>query len=49
MTKSATVFKVDDELTMLVTPFMAYHEALRYVCSLRLHHIWVIAMNVGAT
>lgn len=35
-------------LTMLVTPFMAYHEAFLYVCSLRLHHIWVMAIKVGA-
>ena len=36
------------ELTMFVTPFIAYHAALRFVCSLRLHHIWAIATKVGA-
>jgi hypothetical protein len=33
---------------MFVTPFMAYHEAFLYVCSLRLHHIVVIAIKAGA-
>jgi hypothetical protein len=42
------IFGVDEELTIFVTPFMAYHDAFRYVCSLRLHHICVMAMNVGA-
>lgn len=35
-------------LTMLTTPSMAYHDAFRFVCSLRLYHICTTATNVGA-
>lgn len=33
---------------MLVTPFIAYQLAFRFVCSPRRHHIVVMATNVGA-
>jgi len=33
---------------MVVTPFMAYQAAFRFVCSLLRHHIVVIAKKVGA-
>lgn len=39
----------DDQLTILVIPFIEYQAAFRFVCSLLLHHIWVMATKVGAT
>jgi hypothetical protein len=34
--------------TMFVIPFIEYHAAFLFVCSLRIHHIWEIATKVGA-
>ena len=33
---------------MFVIPFIEYQAAFLFVCSPRRHHIWVIAMKVGA-
>jgi hypothetical protein len=34
---------------MFVIPFIAYQAELRFVCSLRRHHIWEIATKAGAS
>ena len=43
-----TIGSTDCFTHIFVIPFIEYHAAFLFVCSLRRHHIWVMAMKVGA-